>query len=93
MKTRTIRTLFVGTAIATALGAPLGFAAASELIGIQAGKTAEEVKTSLTTQGYEVRKVETEDGELEAYALKDGKRFEIYVDPTTGAVSRIKSED
>lgn len=84
--------LLIGTALAAMLAFPLSQAAASEMVGMQLGKTAEEIKTSLTTQGYEVRKVETEDRELEAYALKDGKRLEIYIDPMTGAVTRIKGE-
>ena len=37
-----------------------------------------------------MRKVETEDGNLEAYAVLDRKRFEIYVDPQTGNVVKIK---
>ena len=38
------------------------------------------IKTTLTEQGYEVRKVQVEDGAYEAYALKDGKKYEIYMD-------------
>ncbi|MRU16914.1 PepSY domain-containing protein [Roseovarius sp. A21] len=41
---------------------------------------AEQIKTQLTEQGYDVRKVDTEDGMYEAYALKDGARYEIYLD-------------
>lgn len=40
---------------------------------------AEEIKATLTEQGYEVRRVTTEDGMYEAYALKDGHRYEIYL--------------
>jgi len=46
----------------------------------------DDIKKALTAQGYEVRKIEEEDGCYEAYALKDGKKFEIYINPTTGAV-------
>lgn len=89
------RNLLAGTAtaVALALALPLGLAAAAEMVGAQAGKTADEVKASLTAQGYEVRKVEREDGKLEAYAVKNGKRLEIHVDPATGAVTRVEEDD
>lgn len=48
--------------------------------------TKDDIKQALTAQGYEVRKIEEEDGCYEAYALKDGKKFEIYINPTTGDV-------
>ena len=38
------------------------------------------IRTTLTEQGYEVRKIQVEDGNYEAYALKDGKKYEIYMD-------------
>ena len=37
------------------------------------------IRTMLAEQGYEVRQIQTEDGLFEAYALKDGKRYEIYI--------------
>ena len=47
------------------------------------GKNREEITLTLKGKGYEVRKVESEDGYLEAYARKNGERYEIYVDPKT----------
>ncbi|HUS53440.1 MAG TPA: PepSY domain-containing protein, partial [Thermohalobaculum sp.] len=92
--TNRIRTLIAGTALAAALALPLSFAAASsELDGVIVGKTADEITSSLVAQGYEVKKVKPEDGMLEAYALKDGKRYEVYVDTTTGMVSKVKEEN
>lgn len=89
-----IRTLIAGTALAAALALPPGLAAASsELDGASVGRTAGEITASLTAQGYEVRKIKPEDGMLEAYALKDGKRYEVYVDTATGMVARVKVED
>lgn len=89
-----IRNLIAGPAFAAALAIPLAFAAASpDLKGAQLGKTADEITASLKDQGYEVRKVETEDGLLEAYALKDGKRYEVYVDPATGMVTKVEEDD
>lgn len=93
MTPKTSRSLLAGTAIAALAVASLGLAAAAEMVGMQAGKTADEIRASLTAQGYEVRKVKPEDGKLEAYALKDGKLYEIYVDPATGAVTAVKEQD
>jgi len=94
MKTNTIRSLVAGAAVAAGLALSLGFASASsELDGAALGKSADEIKASLVAQGYEVRKVKPEDGMLEAYAMKDGKRYEIYVDAATGAVAKVKAED
>lgn len=39
-----------------------------------------QITEALTAEGYEVRQIETEDGYFEAYALKDGVRYEIYLD-------------
>ena len=33
----------------------------------------------LTEQGYEVAKIKIEDGMYEAYAKKDGKRYEVFL--------------
>ncbi len=68
----------------TAGGFATGFAAASE--GTLDMARADEIKAELTAQGYEVRKVEIEDGLYEAYALKDGQRFEIYLDADLNVV-------
>lgn len=56
------------------------------------GTTPDEIKASLTDMGYEVRKSETEDGTIEVYVVKDGKMLEIYVSPSTGAPTKIKTK-
>jgi hypothetical protein len=61
--------------------------------GDRVGTTDAEIRASLTAQGYEVRKIERDDGVMEAYALRDGKRYEIYVDPNSGEVLRVKEDD
>ncbi|MFD1343953.1 PepSY domain-containing protein [Litorisediminicola beolgyonensis] len=38
------------------------------------------IREKLTDEGYEVRKIEIEDGMIEVYALKDGGMFELYLD-------------
>ncbi|WP_339769365.1 PepSY domain-containing protein [uncultured Pseudosulfitobacter sp.] len=53
------------------------------------GKTMDEVKATLTDMGYEVRKAEMEDGNIEVYFVKDGKMGEVYVNPETGAITKL----
>ncbi|SFI43393.1 PepSY domain-containing protein [Jannaschia pohangensis] len=53
------------------------------------GTTLEEVQASLTEMGYEVRKAEMEDGKIEIYFVKDGAMGEVYVDPATGAITKL----
>jgi type III secretory pathway lipoprotein EscJ len=92
--TSPLRALFAGAVLAAALALPVSLAAASsDLYGASVGKSANEIAASLIAQGYEVRKIESEDGMLEAYALKDGRRYEIYVDTSTGTVAKVKEED
>ncbi|RVU38808.1 PepSY domain-containing protein [Hwanghaeella grinnelliae] len=60
--------------------------------GTELGTSMEQVQAKLKEMGYEVRKAEMEDGEIEAYVVKDGKMSEIYVNQQTGQVSKIKSK-
>lgn len=39
-----------------------------------------QINATLSNQGYEVVRVKMEDGLYEAYARKDGQRFEVYLD-------------
>lgn len=52
----------------------------------------EKIEAMLKEQGYEVRKVKVEGTCLEAYATKDGRKAEIYMDPVTGKIVRIKEK-
>jgi len=51
-----------------------------------------EVIEFVVQQGYEVRKVEVENGCYEVYAKKDGKRFELFVNPLTGSIEKTKQK-
>jgi hypothetical protein len=51
-----------------------------------------QITTMLTEQGYEVRSIEMEDGDYEAYALRDGARFEIYLDDSL-TILRVEADD
>ena len=74
--------------LASALAVP---ASAAELTKeTRLGVTAEEVKASLAALGYEVRKVETEDGKIEAYFVGQGHMGEVYVSAQTGMPTKIE---
>jgi hypothetical protein len=47
----------------------------------------------LAAQGYELRRVKNEGYELEAYALRDGRMWELKLDPATGTILRVEAED
>ncbi|UWQ42845.1 PepSY domain-containing protein [Leisingera aquaemixtae] len=54
--------------------------------------TQAKIRDLLTSQGYEVRKIEAEDGQFEAYAVKDGKKYEVYLNGKLEVV-KIKEDD
>lgn len=48
-----------------------------------------ELRSKLEAAGYaQVRSLGHEDGCVEAKGMKDGKRFEVYLHPTTGEIVR-----
>lgn len=51
-----------------------------------------QITDKLTAQGYDVRKIDAEDGMIEVYALKDGQRLELYLD-TDLNIARTKTDD
>lgn len=58
----------------------LGLPALAESEAKLDATTTEAVTTKLTAEGYEVRSVGMEDGMIEVYAIKDGKKYEMYLD-------------
>ena len=99
MKLRNTTTLLSALAVAGGLALAGGLSLASEdVTGSWAGPkslgtTAESIRASLEGAGYTVRKVKTEDGMFEAYALKDSARYEVYVSKATGEVVMVKRDD
>ncbi|WPZ33569.1 PepSY domain-containing protein [Thalassobaculum sp. OXR-137] len=61
--------------------------------GTVLGTTPEAAAAALTKAGYTVQKQEREHGRIEIKATRDGKRYEIKVDETTGAVTAIELDD
>lgn len=70
-----LKTIIAPLALALALA---GAAHASGQVELTDDNTAQ-VRQVLTEQGYEVAKIKLEDGMYEAYARKDGQRFEVYL--------------
>ena len=81
-------TRIIALALAIAAGS---IAYASDDTAVDATK-ADAIKAQLIEQGYEVRKVEMEDGMYEAYAMKDGERFEIYLDADLNVIKTEKDD-
>jgi predicted small secreted protein len=52
----------------------------------------DQIRASLAAQGYEVTKYERERGKIEVYASKDGRRYELKLDPRTGEILKIEDE-
>ncbi|MCB2105636.1 MAG: PepSY domain-containing protein, partial [Rhodobacteraceae bacterium] len=52
--------------------------------------TQAKVTEQLTAQGYEVRRIDSEDGMIEVYAMKDGKKVELYLNE---ALEIVKSKE
>lgn len=51
--------------------------------------TQTQITERLTAEGYEVRRIDTEDGYYEVYAMKDGKKVELYLND---ALEIVKSK-
>lgn len=79
------------TAIALALLLPATAVLASGNSAVSA-EIESQITTMLIEQGYEVRSIEMEDGDYEAYALRDGARFEIYLDDSL-TILRVEADD
>lgn len=79
-------------ALTTAIALPSASLAASDDVGYNQS-VADQVRTMLTEQGYEVRKIDFEDGLYEAYALKNGERMEVYVNAALEIVRHEGEED
>ena len=87
-----MKPLFALTLIATL--SPLA-AFAMPVVGDIVGTTPETATAALTAAGCTVDSFEPEDGKIEAKCTEvaTGKVWEIYIDPKTGAVAEVKSDD
>lgn len=85
----------LGTAFAVASIAGASAAELSPLCAVKdpSAKVSEaQVRQTLASHGYiNVRGLGTEDGCIEAKGTdKDGKRFEVYLHPTTGEIVKVR---
>lgn len=80
--------------LATALVlAPLA-ALALPQVGDILGTNPTDVTAALEKAGCPVQKFEAEGGKIEAKCLDaEKKRWEVYIDPRTGAVTKVKQDD
>mgnify|MGYP003382697611 FL=1 len=70
-------------------------AVAMPVVGDMIGTNPETAKTALEKAGCTVTAFEAEDGKIEAKCTDTAtsKVMEVYIDPATGKVAEIKSED
>lgn len=72
-----------------------GAALAMPAVGDVLGTDAATVRAALEAQGCPVTGFEAESGKIEAKCRETstGQKWEIYIDPATGAVTRVKMDD
>ena len=62
-------------------------------LGANLGTSIEDISAALSADGYEMTKYEQEGTRIEVYAMKDGRRWELKIDPRTGGIVRSEAED
>jgi hypothetical protein len=53
----------------------------------------DEARAKVTAMGYDVRKVEVDDGCYEAYGIKNGRKYEVYINPVTAEIVELEEDD
>lgn len=90
-----IRKLALSTVLALGLAAPA--LASGQMNGplkdMVLGTTPQAIAKALTDQGYEMIKYEQEHGRIEVKAMKDGRKWELKIDPKSGKVTRVEHDD
>jgi len=93
-----MRKVLVVSAFALATATAAGFAAASDDSGrVNVPKerwlSIAQIAEKLAAQGYEIRRIEIDDGAYEVSATKDGKRVKAYLHPATGEILKQKTRN
>ena len=79
--------------ISALICAPLA-ALAMPVVGDIVGTNAADATAALAAKGCTVSAFEAEDGKIEAKCTDEAKKmWEVYIDPTTGAVTKIGGEE
>ena len=86
--------LAIATLIAAAAGAGTAFASDKCDVPMSEWQPREALQKKLEDQGWQVRKIKTDDGCYEAYAIDDkGQRVEAYFNPKTFEMVKSKKDD
>lgn len=86
----TFRPLLIACAVLAAPAAALAMPAVGDIVGTNPT----DATAALAKAGCAVRKFEAEKGKIEAKCIDAAdKRWEVYIDPVTGAVTRVKADD
>ncbi|MBO6724818.1 MAG: PepSY domain-containing protein [Rhizobiaceae bacterium] len=93
MKLITTRPLTAALGAASALAITAGAAYANITAGDRLGTTEAEIRAALEGQGYAVEEFEMEDDGIEVEFAMDGLSLEAEIDPATGEVLKVESDD
>ncbi len=66
--------------LALSLGAAAPLPALASDYEYVSAELRQRITQKLTAEGYEIRRIESEDGLIEVYAIKDGQLLELYLD-------------
>jgi hypothetical protein len=87
--------VLAATSITLALASPALASGNAAQCGKATGQwmTKDAAKTKAAEQGYDVRRVKREDGCFEVYAIdKNGSKVELYMNPVSGEIVKIKTK-
>ncbi|GJM03071.1 MAG: hypothetical protein DHS20C08_15720 [Rhodomicrobium sp.] len=85
-----LKTTITAVVLLAGFSALLASEKGEKIPSMDVSATHQAVRSKLIGQGYDVRKIETEDGYLEVYAIKDGRKYELYLKPETLEIQKIK---
>ncbi|MGD9918563.1 MAG: PepSY domain-containing protein [Paenirhodobacter sp.] len=69
-------------------------ASAMPMVGDVVGTNPKDATAALAAKGFTVKEFEAEGGKIEAKGTDEaGKYFEVYIDPKTGAVTKVSDKD
>ena len=91
MRTRYSRSLVAATMLTAVMATPA--LAVEPVMGAVLGTTAEQISSALAENGYKIVEYEHEHGRIEVKVVKDGRRQELKIDPTSGAIVAMEEDD
>lgn len=88
-----LKTVLALSAIAGALLLAPAFAASEPAVGDVLGTVEADIRTALEARGYTVEEIEFEDDEIEVEIAMNDVELELEIDPETGAIVEIETDD